>query len=227
MSQPASHLSVQNGSKNQFSTNQVGDFDLKERVRAAVDILDVVGAGLELRPQGRNFVARCPWHNDRRPSMTVNPQRQSWKCWVCDIGGDVFSFVMQRDGVDFPTAVRQLAESAGIPLEQYRTSKPTVAGQPDDKPTLLSAVESITAAYCQNLESGTHADCQIARDYLASRGIDDAMRVKFRIGFAPMNGPGRPIDWRARNLAERSPPPPDWLRPGQAARGLWTCFAAG
>ena len=79
------------------------DFDLKERVRSAVDIVDVIGATVELQPQGRNLVARCPWHNDRRPSMTVNQERQTWKCWPCDIGGDIFSFVMKRDGVDFPT----------------------------------------------------------------------------------------------------------------------------
>ena len=64
-------------------------------------------------------MARCPWHNDHRPSLTVNRQRQTWKCWPCDIGGDVFSFVMKRDGVDFPTALRMLAEQAGIPVEQY------------------------------------------------------------------------------------------------------------
>ena len=89
------------------------DFDLKERVRSAIDIVDVVSATTEVRPQGSHFVARCPWHDDRRPSMTVNQERQTWKCWPCDIGGDVFSFVMQRDGVDFPTAIRSLAESQG------------------------------------------------------------------------------------------------------------------
>ncbi len=106
------------------------DFDLKERVRSAVDIVDVIGATLELQPQGRNFVARCPWHNDHRPSMTVNQERQTWKCWPCDIGGDVFSFVMRRDGVDFPAAIRTLAELAGIPVEEYRRWKKEPAGKP-------------------------------------------------------------------------------------------------
>lgn len=163
----------------------VSDFDLKERVRAAVDILDVVGAGLELRPQGRNFVARCPWHNDRRPSMTVNPERGTWKCWVCDIGGDVFSFVMQRDGVDFPTAVRQLAEQAGIVVDEISRGPQTKPGQPDDRETLLAAIENITAAYQYNLIAASDKDAKIAAAYLADRGIGDDMRKQFRIGFAP------------------------------------------
>ncbi len=161
------------------------DFDLKERVRSAVDIVDVMGATLELQPQGRNFVTRCPWHNDQRPSLTVNQQRQSWKCWPCDIGGDVFSFVMRRDGVDFPTALRTLAEVAGIPIEESRRTKKSQPGSPDDRDTLLSAVKLVCDAYFDELESGGSDDAKIARDYLAQRGIDDENRRRFRIGFAP------------------------------------------
>jgi DNA primase len=161
------------------------DFDLKERVRSAVDIVDVMGATLELQPQGRNFVTRCPWHNDQRPSLTVNQQRQSWKCWPCDIGGDVFSFVMRRDGVDFPTALRTLAEVAGIPIEESRRSKKTEPGSPDDRDTLLSAMKLVCDAYFDELESGQSDDARIARDYLAERGIDQQNRGRFRIGFAP------------------------------------------
>ena len=123
------------------------DFDLKERVRSAVDIVDVIGATLELQPQGRNLVARCPWHNDRRPSMTINQERQTWKCWPCDIGGDVFSFVMKRDGTDFPTAIRTLAELAGIPVEEYSRGKKTQPGSPDDRATLLAAIKLASDSY--------------------------------------------------------------------------------
>ena len=68
-----------------------GSFDAKERVKQAVDIVELVGSHLSLRRQGRNYVGLCPWHDDSRPSLQVNPERQSFKCWVCDIGGDVFS----------------------------------------------------------------------------------------------------------------------------------------
>ena len=89
-------------------------FDAKEQVRQANDIVAVVGSYLELRRQGRIFVARCPWHDDSRPSLQVNPDRQSWKCWVCDIGGDVFNFIMRREGIDFLEALEMLADKAGI-----------------------------------------------------------------------------------------------------------------
>lgn len=89
----------------------------KEQVRSALNIVDVIGSYVEVRRQGRGFVARCPFHDDRRPSMQVNPERQSWKCWVCDVGGDVFSFVMQREGMSFPEALQFLADRAGIYIE--------------------------------------------------------------------------------------------------------------
>ena len=161
------------------------DFDLKERVRAAVDIVDVIGATLELHPAGRNLAARCPWHNDRRPSLTINRERQSWKCWPCDIGGDVFSWVMKRDGVDFPTALRLLAEQAGIPIEEFTRGKKSTPGSAQDKATLLAATKLIAAQYFENLDSPQSDDAKIARDYLAERGVDDENRKRFQIGFAP------------------------------------------
>ena len=90
--------------------------DAKERVRQATDIVELIGKHLELRRAGRGYVGRCPWHDDRRPSLQVNPDRQTWKCWVCDIGGDVFSFVMKREGCDFREALQMLADHAGIQL---------------------------------------------------------------------------------------------------------------
>ena len=90
--------------------------DAKEQVRQSIDIVDLVGGYIQLRRQGRNFVGICPWHDDSRPSLNVNPQRQSWKCWVCDVGGDVFSFVMKAEGLEFREALELLAEKAGVPL---------------------------------------------------------------------------------------------------------------
>lgn len=167
--------------------SQTADFDLKERVRNAVDIVDVVGRDLELRPQGRNFVARCPFHDDRRPSMTVNQERQVWKCWVCDIGGDIFSFIMRREGVDFPTALRMLAESAGIAIEQYSSArgKPVEPGSPSDKATLWSALRVVADAYFNLLDADPGDELGLAREYLAERGIDEESRQRFRIGYAP------------------------------------------
>lgn len=161
----------------------VADLDLKERVRSAVDIVDVVGGQMELRRQGANFVARCPWHNDRRPSLMINPARQTWRCWVCDIGGDVFSFVMKRDGVSFPEALKLLAEQAGIPIEQQLTSKPIEPGSVDDKVTLMAAMRFAVDQYCNCLETSSLADA--ARQYVETRGISSDSVTRFRIGYAP------------------------------------------
>jgi DNA primase len=160
------------------------DFDLKERVRMAVDIVDVVGSHLQLTPQGRAYVALCPWHDDRKPSLQVNPQRQTWKCWVCDIGGDVFSYVMQRDGVDFFEALKILAEKAGIEIPTSGSAK-VVPGSPEDKTTLLAAMKFAAHAYFEYLENGTGDDVKRARDYLAQRGISEESRQRFQIGLSP------------------------------------------
>lgn len=160
------------------------DFDLKERVRMAFDIVDVIGSHLELRPQGRAFVARCPWHNDKRPSLQVNPQRQTWKCWVCNIGGDIFSYVMQRDGVDFGEALRTLAEKAGIEYQVGGRPKPQ-PGSPNDKAALLAAVKFATQAYFDFLESDHSAESDAVREYLRERGINEESRKRFLIGYSP------------------------------------------
>ena len=115
-------------------------FDAKEQVRQASDIVAVVGSYLELRRQGRLFVARCPWHDDSRPSLQINPDRQSWKCWVCDIGGDVFNFIMRREGIDFLEALEMLADKAGIPLKQIKQQAPVEPGSASDKKTLYAAM---------------------------------------------------------------------------------------
>ena len=98
--------------------------DTKEQVRQAIDIVDLVGSYVPLRRQGRGYVGLCPWHDDTKPSLQVNPERQSFKCWVCDIGGDVFSFVMKAEGVEFREALEMLAERAGIALRPRRQPHP-------------------------------------------------------------------------------------------------------
>lgn len=159
------------------------DFDLKERIRSAVDIVDVIGGQMELRRQGRNYVALCPWHADRRPSLMINPVRQTWRCWVCDIGGDIFNFVMKRDGVSFPEALQILGEQAGIPVDQLRSSKPTTPGSKDDKATLLAAMRWACDQFHNHLLTGEGAD--VARQYAASRELNSDLIEKFKIGYAP------------------------------------------
>ena len=109
--------------------------DAKEQIRQAIDIVELVGGVVQLRRQGRNYVGLCPWHDDSRPSLQVNPERQSFKCWVCDIGGDVFSFIMKMEGVEFPEALAMLADRAGISLEKpSRADKPAASSDSPESP---------------------------------------------------------------------------------------------
>src|SRR5689334_5604647 len=88
-----------------------------EQIRAASDIVDVIGGYVPLKRAGANFVALCPFHKEKTPSFNVNPHRQIFHCFGCHKGGDVFTFVKEYESVDFPEAVRRLADRAKIPLE--------------------------------------------------------------------------------------------------------------
>ena len=156
--------------------------DAKEQVRELTDIVDLTGQSIHLQKRGRIFVGLCPWHDDERPSMQVDPQRQTWKCWVCDIGGDIFSFVMQREGVDFREALELLAEAAGVQLSGPRHLDIT-PGSPADKKTLYAAASWAKNIFHEYLLH--HADAKIARDYFAQRGITQESLSTYQVGFAP------------------------------------------
>lgn len=157
----------------------------KDEVRQAINIVDLVGSYLDLRRQGSGYVALCPWHDDSKPSLQVNPARQIWKCWVCNIGGDIFSFVMQHEGVEFREALKLLADRAGIELKQYAQAKPVTPGSPDDKVALLQAAAWAEEQFHQFLLKAP--DAEVARQYLEDRGITPASVEKFRLGFCPDN----------------------------------------
>lgn len=174
-----------------------GSFDAKERIKQAIDIVDLVGSHIQLRRQGRNYVGLCPWHDDSKPSLQVNPERQSFKCWVCDIGGDVFSFVMKMEGVEFREALEMLAERSGIELDKPKRDMslpsegengphdaPAEAPQQTNKRALLQAAAWAEKQYHQCLLES--ADAEPARDYLEQRGITPESIERFRLGFCPL-----------------------------------------
>ena len=169
-------------------------FDAKEQVRQAIDIVDLLGKyNLQLRRQGRGYAAHCPWHDDTRPSLQINPERQSWKCWPCDIGGDIFSFVMKMEGVDFGEALAMLADRAGIKLEKRRLD-PQAGGSPGqasqaatgaDKRTLYKAAAWVERQYHECLLNSP--DAEPARQYFQERGINSESIDRFQLGFAPLD----------------------------------------
>ncbi len=161
--------------------SSVTEYDIKERVRQAVDIVELVGSYLQLRREGRNYKALCPWHDDTRPSLHVNPERQSFKCWVCDIGGDIFSFVMKMENVEFPEALAMLAERAGISLKPARSS--SGRSDTDEKRALYQAMAWAEERFYECLLNAPEAEP--ARRYLADRQISADSVERFRLGYAP------------------------------------------
>jgi DNA primase len=152
-----------------------------DQIRAANDIVDVIGAAVPLKRAGANFQALCPFHKEKTPSFNVNPQRQVFHCFGCHKGGDVFSFIQEYEGVGFGEAVRRLAERARIPLEYEQDE-----GQRQRrsvKESLLQIHEAITQRWQAALAND--AAGQVARDYLERRGVAAEAIKAFRLGYAP------------------------------------------
>ncbi len=158
-----------------FSSNTL------EQIRAASDIVDVIGSYLPLKRAGANFVALCPFHKEKSPSFNVSPRLQSFHCFGCHKGGDVFTFIKEYESIDFVDAVRRLADRAKIPLEYDQNP-----GQQESrhlKDTLLEIHEQIAQRWHNCLLN--EAAGQIARDYLAKRGVSAEAIKLFRLGAAP------------------------------------------
>ncbi len=152
-----------------------------EQIRAANDIVDIIGAHVPLKRNGANFVCLCPFHKEKSPSFNVNPSRQIFRCFGCGKGGDVFTFVKEYENLDFMDAVRRLAERARIPLEM--DNDPAVRDQRSIKDQLLKLHEAITQRWQQCLAG--EAAGQVAREYLERRGVHPDAVLEFRVGAAP------------------------------------------
>ncbi len=152
-----------------------------ERIRAASDIVDVIGAALPLKRAGANFTALCPFHKEKTPSFNVNPHKQIFHCFGCHKGGDVFTFVKEYENIGFVDAVRRLAERAKIPLEF--DNNPAEQQSRHLKDQLLEIHEKITQRWQNCLLN--EAAGQTARDYLQKRGVFAEAIKLFRLGAAP------------------------------------------
>ncbi len=162
--------------------------DLKERVRDAVDIVELIGTYISLRRSGKGLVGLCPWHDDSRPSLQVNPDRQTFRCWVCNLGGDAFSFLMKMEKLEFREALEQLADRAGIPITRGR-------GTSGDRKAELHRVLGWAADRFRDcLQAAPEA--RAARDYLHSRGLTEDTTRRFGLGFAPASW-----DWLLRQAS--------------------------
>ncbi len=152
-----------------------------EQIRSASDIVDVIGGYIPLKRNGANFVALCPFHREKTPSFNVNAHKQIFHCFGCHKGGDVFSFVKEYENIDFPDAVRRLAERARIPIETE--NQPGASDTRHLKDRLFQIHEQITQRWQASLAAGEGG--QLARDYLARRGVSAEAVQLFRLGCAP------------------------------------------
>ncbi len=158
-----------------------GGFDAQfiEDVRAHSDLVAVVSEYVSLRRAGKDYLGLCPFHQEKTPSFHVSPERQLFYCFGCHTGGDVFAFLMKKEGLDFAGAVAELARRAGIPLPDTNTAGPTHAR----RQRLLAVLDGVASLYHDILLHDEIATG--ARRYLQSRGIDQATVVRFRLGYAP------------------------------------------
>jgi DNA primase len=154
-----------------------------EQIAAANDIVEVIGSYFPLKRAGTNFKALCPFHQEKTPSFTVSPQRQTFHCFGCGVGGSVFRFVMDYEHLDFPAAVRKLAARAGVPVIEERGASGDDDRQNETRRALLQLHAEATEWFHENLVKEKIG--KPARDYLKKRGIDRRIAVDWQIGFAP------------------------------------------
>jgi DNA primase len=151
-------------------------------IRHAVDIVAVIGESVLLKKAGKNLVGLCPFHSEKTPSFTVSPDKQIFHCFGCGAGGNVFSFIMKRDGVGFAEAARSLARRGGVEIPE-RSATPLAIRQASEQATLWELNRVAMDFFRQALLQS--AAGQPARDYLARRGLPPPMLEKFGLGYAP------------------------------------------
>ena len=157
---------------------------LIETIKAKIDVVDEVGLVVALRKSGKSFQGLCPFHNERTPSFYVFPESQTWRCFGCHEGGDIFTFVEKQQGMDFREALLYLAEKAGVSVEEYSSPNPEQERETNAlKERLRKLNEDAVLWFHQMLlRSKEAAD---ARAYLQSRGISSESVIAFSLGYAP------------------------------------------
>ncbi len=147
--------------------------DTVQQIKDKLSIVDVVSQYVKLDRAGASLRARCPFHTERTPSFHVSPDRGTYHCFGCNVGGDIFSFVEAIEGLDFKGALKVLAEKAGVELVYERGGK----GQGDERGRLFELLETATIFYTSRLNED-------AKRYLIARGIQDSTIKEFRVGLA-------------------------------------------
>ena len=151
--------------------------DVIEQVREAADIVGIIGEHVELKRTGADFRAPCPFHGGTHRNFAVIPRKGMFYCFVCHAGGDVFTFFMKKLGMDYPTAVREVARRAGIPIPERGPAGP------DPREPLYSAVATAADWFARQLRESPEGE--VARQYLTSRHVDLDTALLLGLGYAP------------------------------------------
>lgn len=157
-----------------------------EKVKQQADIVRVIGEYVRLKKSGQNFAGLCPFHAEKSPSFNVHPVKQIYHCFGCQVGGDVFKFVMEMEKVAFPEAIRIVAEKCGIAVPAQKERSPEERKENQVRALLVEIHREAQTFFVKQLE--TTPEGKAARAYLEDRGLDSESIQKFGIGFAPSGG---------------------------------------
>lgn len=180
-----------------------------QKVRDATDVVAVVSESVVLKKKGRLFWGLCPFHGEKTPSFKVDPSTQLWHCFGCGEGGDVFGFLMRVERLDFPEAVKRLAERAHVEVREERGRD----GGGGGRERAMAACASAADHYHRELTTSKDPGALRARRYLASRGFNIDVAKDWRLGYAPS---GR--DWLVRRLRREGVSDEEMLTGGLAVR---------
>ena len=156
----------------------------RERVRQATDFLALVSETVELKQRGSDFWGCCPFHHEKSPSFHVNPSTGLWKCFGCGAGGDLFDYVMKRESLDFPDAIRYLADRANIELQE--DARPGQRGPKKNR--LIECLTEAESFYSTMLMRGKGEGPASGRRYFAGRGFGSDVCRRWHLGYAPGYG---------------------------------------
>ena len=157
------------------------DRNFTDELRERLSIVDVVGRRVPLVKKGQNYWGCCPFHNEKTPSFSVNEDKGFYHCFGCGEHGDIISFIMKSENVDFKTAITELAAQAGLKMPDY---KPKPAAQVEREESYYQIMETACDIYQKKLYE---PEGNIALNYIRNRGFTDDMIKKYRIGYAPKN----------------------------------------
>src|SRR3989338_11191989 len=156
-----------------------------DQIKSRIDILSLVSSYMKLDKAGASWKGKCPFHNEKTPSFFVSPERGSYYCFGCGVGGDIFTFVEEFEGLDFKGALKLLADRAGVTLTVYSRDRQKAENEKESqKEKLFRVMEEATKFFERNLQ-----ESKDPLNYLKSRGLEDKTIKNFRIGFAI-------LDWR-------------------------------